>query len=147
MLVSFLVEKNCRKCGAKPKPLSREALACLQNYDWPGNVRELENVIERALVLGASDDILAEDLPENLLERAPATGIVGEAKYHAAVKDLKKRLIQNALEEANGNYTEAARILGVHPNYLHRLIRNLDLKETVKATAKEPPGKRPGARV
>ena len=149
MLVSFLVEKNCRKCGAKPKPLSREALACLQNYDWPGNVRELENVIERALVLGASDDILAEDLPENLLERAPATGVVGEAKYHAAVKDLKKRLIQTALEEARGNYTEAARILGVHPNYLHRLIRNLDLKETVKASAsaKEVAGKRPGARL
>jgi DNA-binding NtrC family response regulator len=59
-----------------------------------------------------------------------------EAKYHAAVKDLKKRLIQNALEEARGNYTEAARLLGVHPNYLHRLIRNLDLKESVKgATA------------
>ena len=146
MLVSFLVEKNCRKCGAKPKPLSREALACLQSYDWPGNVRELENVIERALVLGSSDDILAEDLPENLLERAPAAG--SEAKYHAAVKDLKKRLIQNALEEARGSYTDAARVLGVHPNYLHRLIRNLDLKEAVKAVAptKETPAKRPGAR-
>ena len=148
MLVSFLVEKNCRKCGAKPKPLSREALACLQSYDWPGNVRELENVIERALVLGSTDDILPEDFPENLLEQAPATG-VGEAKYHAAVKDLKKRLIQSALEEARGSYTEAARILGVHPNYLHRLIRNLDLKETVKAAAptKETPVKRPGARL
>ena len=112
-------------------------------------MRELENVIERALVLGASDDILAEDLPENLLERAPATGVVGEAKYHTAVKDLKKRLIQTALEEARGSYTEAARILGVHPNYLHRLIRNLDLKETVKAstTAKEAVSKRPGARL
>src|SRR5262249_31135590 len=147
MLVSFLVEKNCRKCGAKPKPLSHEALACLQSYDWPGNVRELENVIERALVLGASEDILAEDLPENLLERTPSASL-GEAKYHAAVKDLKKRLIQNALEEAAGSYTEAARTLGVHPNYLHRLIRNLDLKETVKAAApmKETPIRRPSPR-
>ena len=131
-LVSFLVEKHCHKSGASPKPLSREALACLQNYDWPGNVRELENVIERALVLGASEDILPEDLPENLLERELAPGM-GEAKYHGAVKDLKKRLIQNALEEAHGNITEAARTLGVHPNYLHRLIRNLDLKETTKS--------------
>jgi Nif-specific regulatory protein len=148
MLVSFLVEKNCRKCGARPKPLSREALACLQNYDWPGNVRELENVIERALVLGSSDEILAEDLPENLLERGPAPGL-GDASYHAAVKDLKKRLIQNALEEARGNYTDAARILGVHPNYLHRLIRNLDLKEIVKSAAptKDTPVKRPGPRL
>ena len=149
-LVSFFVEKHFKKCGAKPKPLSREALACLMNYDWPGNVRELENVIERALVLGASEEILPEDLPEALLERDTAPG-VSEAKYHAAVKDLKKRLIQNALQEARGSYTEAARLLGVHPNYLHRLIRNLDLKEQVKSPPppprnsplKSPPGIRP----
>jgi len=147
MLVSFLVEKHCQKCGSKPKPLSREALSCLMTYDWPGNVRELENVIEHALVLGSSDDILPEDLPENLLERDPAPGM-GEARYHAAVKDLKKRLIQGALEEARGSYTEAAKALGVHPNYLHRLIRNLDLKETVKTAAtRSPYSKQPGARL
>jgi len=147
MLVSFLGEKHCNKCGAKPKPLSRQALACLQNYDWPGNVRELENVIERALVLGTSEDILPEDLPENLLERDPAPG-VGEAKYHGAVKELKKRLIQNALEEARGSITEAAKALGVHPNYLHRLIRNLDLKESSKASGVRGPGsKGPSARL
>jgi len=134
LLVSFFVEKNWKKCGARPKPLSTEALDCLMNYDWPGNVRELENVIERALVLGTADDILPDDLPEALLEQTPTPG-AHEAKYHASVKELKKRLIQNALEEAHGNYTEAARLLGVHPNYLHRLIRNLDLKETVKAAA------------
>jgi transcriptional regulator with GAF, ATPase, and Fis domain len=131
LLVSFFVQKHFKTCGAKPKPLSREALACLMIYDWPGNARELENVIERALVLGTSDDILPEDLPEALLERESAPG-VQEAKYHAALKDLKKRLIQSALQEAHGNYTEAARVLGVHPNYLHRLIRNLDLKEQVR---------------
>jgi transcriptional regulator with GAF, ATPase, and Fis domain len=134
LLGSFFVEKYCKKCGSKPKPLSREALACLMNYDWPGNVRELENVIERALVLGTSDDVLPEDLPESLLERDPAPD-GSEAKYHSALKDLKKRLIQNALEEARGNYTDAARLLGVHPNYLHRLIRNLDLKEQIKPAA------------
>ena len=141
------MEKHCKKCGAKPKPLSREALACLQNYDWPGNVRELENVIERALVLGSSDDILPEDLPENLLERDPAPG-VGEAKYHAALKDLKKRLILSALEEAKGSPTEAAKSLGVHPNYLHRLIRNLELKDTTKGSGSaRPAGRNPGARL
>ena len=146
LLVSFFVDKQSKKNGAKLKPLSREALACLMNYDWPGNVRELENIIERALVLGTSDDILAEDLPEALLERDPAPG-VHEAKYHAAVKELKKRLIQNALQEAHGNYTDAARFLGVHPNYLHRLIRNLDLKEQVKPPIppKNQGGKSPGS--
>jgi DNA-binding NtrC family response regulator len=47
------------------------------------------------------------------------------------VKELKKQLIIDAVEQTGGNYVEAAGILGVHPNYLHRLIRNLGLKETL----------------
>ena len=130
LLAGFFVHKLSKKSGSVPKQVSPEALAVLANYDWPGNVRELENVIERALVLGTSDMILPEDLPESLLEREPAPG-VDEAKYHAALKDLKKKLIRNAIEEAGGNFTEAARSLGVHPNYLHRLIRNLEIRESL----------------
>ncbi len=131
-LASYFVVKHSKRCKVKPKGISREALACLVNYDWPGNVRELENAIERALVLGASDAIRPEDLPEDLLEKGPPPGVAA-AKYHGAVKELKKQLILTALEEAKGSYTEAARILGVHPNYLHRLIRNLELKEVSKS--------------
>ena len=102
------------------------------NYDWPGNVRELENAIERALVLGLADVIRPEDLPESVLEKDVPPGI-GEAKYHIAIKQLKKHLILSALEDAKGNYTEAARILGVHANYLHRLIRNLNLRDSIRS--------------
>jgi DNA-binding NtrC family response regulator len=108
------------------------------DYDWPGNVRELENAVERALVLGSSDMVLPEDLPEPLLERVPAQEI-SEAKYHASLKELKKNLIRDAVEQTRGNYVEAAAILGVHPNYLHRLIRNLDLKDTLKDALRETP--------
>jgi Nif-specific regulatory protein len=132
VLARFFVEKHCKRAGAIPKQISREAIGCLMNYDWPGNVRELENAIERALVLGGSDAILPEDLPEALLERDPAPG-VAETKYHDAVRNLKKQLIQDAIEEAKGSFTDAARLLGVHPNYLHRLIRNLDLRGSLKA--------------
>ena len=45
------------------------------------------------------------------------------------MKELKKQLILDAVEQTGGNYVEAAGILGVHPNYLHRLIRNLGLKD------------------
>ena len=51
------------------KGFSPEAREFLTAYDWPGNVRELENAIERAIVLGTTDLILPEDLPEALLER------------------------------------------------------------------------------
>jgi transcriptional regulator with GAF, ATPase, and Fis domain len=131
MLVRHFVQKHAKRCKVKPRPVSREALACLVNYDWPGNVRELENAIERALVLGVSDMILPEDLPESLLERPPQPEMT-EAKYHLAIKELKKQLILDAMEQMQGSYADAARILGVHPNYLHRLIRNLELKEILK---------------
>jgi DNA-binding NtrC family response regulator len=98
----------------------------------------LENAIERALVLAWSDMIRPEDLPESILERDPLPGVT--AKYHGALKERKKELIMGALEEAQGSYTEAARILGVHANYLHRLIRNLGLKDSTRSV----PGPRSG---
>jgi transcriptional regulator with GAF, ATPase, and Fis domain len=137
MLVRHFVQKHAKRCKVKPRPVSREALACLVNYDWPGNVRELENAIERALVLGSSDMILPEDLPESLLERPPLPEMT-EAKYHAAIKELKKHLILDAVEQTQGSYADAARLLGVHPNYLHRLIRNLELKESLKDGLRDP---------
>ena len=112
--------------------VSPEARACLVNYEWPGNVRELENAIERAVVLGSSDFILPEDLPEAVLETVRPAGVT-IAQYHEAVSEAKKQVILRAVEQAGGNYTEAAKLLGVHPNYLHRLIRNMNLKSVLKS--------------
>jgi transcriptional regulator with GAF, ATPase, and Fis domain len=132
ILAEYFVAKFAAKCKVKPKKISREAMAELMNYKWPGNVRELENAIERALVLGVSDSIRPEDLPESVAHKDPALGM-HEAKYHLAVTQLKKHLILTALEEAKGSYTDAARILGVHANYLHRLVRNLDLRNSARS--------------
>ena len=128
MLTRHFVQKHAMRCRVKAKPISREAMAALVNYEWPGNVRELENAVERALVMGSADMVLLEDLPESLLEQN-APDDISEGKYHASVKELKKQLILDAVEQTAGNYVEAAGILGVHPNYLHRLIRNLGLKD------------------
>jgi Nif-specific regulatory protein len=103
----------------------------LQQYNWPGNVRELENAIERAIVLGTTEQILLEDLPESILESEPPATAPG-TEYHEAVTQTKKQIILNAMQQAKGSYTEAAKLLGVHPNYLHRLIRNLNLKDQLK---------------
>jgi Nif-specific regulatory protein len=131
MLTRHFVQKYAKRSKVKPKPVSREAMSALVHYEWPGNVRELENAIERALVMGSSDSVLLEDLPESLLEQeSPAE--LHEGKYHASVKELKKQLILDAVEQTGGNYVEAAGILGVHPNYLHRLIRNLRLKDLLQ---------------
>jgi transcriptional regulator with GAF, ATPase, and Fis domain len=136
MLARHFVQKYAKRCKVKAKPISREAMARLSAHDWPGNVRELENAIERALVLGLSDSVLPEDLPESLLEHPPAAEM-SEAKYHTSIKELKRQLILDAVEQTRGNYVEAAAILGVHPNYLHRLIRNLELKEVLNEALRE----------
>jgi transcriptional regulator with GAF, ATPase, and Fis domain len=130
MLTRHFVQKYAKRCKVKARPVSREAMAALVNYDWPGNVRELENALERALVMGSSEMVLLEDLPESLAEQAPAPEL-SEGKYHANLMELKKQLILDAVQQTRGNYIEAAAILGVHPNYLHRLIRNLGLKDAI----------------
>jgi transcriptional regulator with GAF, ATPase, and Fis domain len=140
VLADYFVTKYIKKLNTKAKRISPEAMARLANYDWPGNVRELENAIESALVLCTSDLIQPEDLPEPILEKEVASTSEG-AKYHTQLRELKKQLILDALEETKRNYTEAAELLGVHVNYLHRLIRNLDLKDTLHS----PPSLRPGA--
>jgi two-component system, NtrC family, response regulator HydG len=138
LLADHFIAKASRKCKTRMKPLSAEASACLIAYDWPGNVRELENAIERAMVLGSTESILHDDLPEAVLEAgSPLTA--STAKYLGTIKDTKKQLILQALQQANGGYIEAAKALGMHPNSLLRLIRNLDLKAAVKAGSL-PPG-------
>ena len=131
LLANYFAAKYAEKCHRRITGISAEAQARLAGYDWPGNVRELENAIERAVVLGATDRILLEDLPESVLEsEAPATA--AGTKYHDAVAETKKQIILSAMQQAKGSYTEAAKLLGVHPNYLHRLIRNLNLKDQLK---------------
>ncbi len=136
LLASYFAAKFSQRSNRPVLGVSPQARTCLTNYDWPGNVRELENAIERAVVLGSSDLILPEDLPEAVLEKAESAGATMTA-FHDALRDAKKQLILNAFEQAQGSYTEAAKLLGLHPNYLHRLIRNLNMKPLLKQAAAE----------
>ncbi len=130
LLAIYFAAKYAEKCKRALKGISQEARALLMAYSWPGNVRELENAIEHAMVLGLTDEILPDDLPEALLETRPAEPTA--VKYHDRINQLKKQLIIDAVAQSKGNYTEAAKLLGLHPNYLHRLIRNLDIKADLK---------------
>lgn len=131
LLAKYFAAKYGRTCKRRITGISPEASARLLKYDWPGNVRELENAIERAVVLGTTDLVLPDDLPETLLETEPLPGN-RELKYYDAIIEAKKNFILNAFNQAGGDYAETARILGVHPNNLHRLVRTLHLKEALK---------------
>jgi transcriptional regulator with GAF, ATPase, and Fis domain len=130
-LARHFAEKYAVKCNRHVSGVSHDAISCLTCYDWPGNVRELENAVERAVVLGSTSQILRDDLPESLTELA-ANPTDAPAQYHAEVARKKRELILNALIQTNNNFTDAAKLLGIHPNYLHRLVRILDLRAEVK---------------
>jgi two-component system, NtrC family, response regulator HydG len=126
LLAAFFLGKFSTRCKRRVVGFSDEALECLVRYDWPGNVRELENAIERAVVLGSSERVLVDDLPENILDQRPDSAAVAQ-DYHRAVQAAKQQIVVEALRKARGNYANAARQLGLHPNNLRRLARSLDV--------------------
>jgi transcriptional regulator with GAF, ATPase, and Fis domain len=126
LLALYFAAKYSQKAKRPFKGISQEARTLMMGYSWPGNVRELENAIEHAIVLGLTEEILPEDLPNGILEEQSAE--LAGARYHDVLNQSKKEMILNALRDAKGSYPEAARLLGIHPKYLHRLARNLNLK-------------------
>jgi transcriptional regulator with GAF, ATPase, and Fis domain len=129
LLASWFLRRHSDRAKRQVAGFSPEALACLMAYEWPGNVRELENAVEHAVVLGQDLLILSEDLPDAVAEAASsATATDASLHFHTAIQRAKKDLIVRAVQEAGGNYSAAARLLGLHPNYLHRLSRSLQLK-------------------
>jgi Nif-specific regulatory protein len=131
LLASHFAARHGRDIRGRESGISPAARALLVRYDWPGNVRELSNAIERAVVLGADDTLRPEDLPEALLETAPAAE-GSTTRFHDALNDLKRRLIVEAVRESGGTITRAAERLGLHPNHLHRLITALGLREEME---------------
>jgi two-component system, NtrC family, response regulator HydG len=131
VLANYFLQRSSERCKRHVVGLSPETEELLQQYSWPGNVRELENAMERAVVLGVSDLVLPEDLPESLLEASPPDA---NARYHTSVGQAKKEAILDAYTQGGGDYKQAAKILGLHPNYLLRLVRNMGLREEINRT-------------
>ena len=104
-------KKNIKKAG-------KEVLKVLQGYSWPGNVRELKNVIERAILLDAEDELLPEYIPAEISGECLAEGEIDVAGGLAgigpiSIREMEKILIMKTLEETGGNKSMAARILGI----------------------------------
>ncbi len=131
LLAEHFLTQYAEQSDRRISGISDLALQCLIEHDWPGNVRELQNAIERAVVLGVSAWIEPEDLPETVLE-CSATDTTRPGSYTGALKRHKGEVILAAIRESDGNISAAARLLGLHPNYLHRLIRNLGLRAMIQ---------------
>ena len=119
-LVTHLLNKLGARLDRLGCAISAEAMAVLSQYPWPGNVRELENVIERALVLGASETIGVEDLPDRLRQHLAAP-LPSNSERRLA--DVEREHIMTTLEAAAGNKAATARSLGVNRKTLYRKLR------------------------
>jgi two-component system nitrogen regulation response regulator NtrX len=118
-LAGYFLEHFCRKHN-RTRSFAPDCMQVLTGHDWPGNVRELRNVVERAVVLSLSDPIEAEELRSFL---GPAARDQTSGALEAAVLRAERESLEQALEQAHGNVTEAARILGVPRPSIYRIMK------------------------
>ncbi len=119
-----LINRNFKK---NIKGLSQECKDILLRYSWPGNVRELKNIIERAVILADSGEILPEHLPAELVKTSPVTPEhTRQDTFCMTLEEIEKNHILRVLNHVNGNKTKASRILG---------ISRLTLREKLKKYA------------
>ncbi len=130
-LACYFLKRSAARCARRVESFSPASERLLEAYSWPGNVRELENAVEHAVVLGVTDSVLPEDLPEHVLYASPAAAASPQS-FQGSVGNARRDSIIRAWEQAGGDYKAAAAILEVHPNSLLRLIRNLGLRDMLR---------------
>lgn len=123
-LAEKFLQEFARQHGKKEREFTPTALQCLTQFDWPGNVRELRSAVEHAVVFasGEQKQIEHDDLPYELQKLLPAGDSSEELESPLSIEQNVKRLILQALEQTNGNKTEAARLLGISRRTLLRKI-------------------------
>lgn len=112
----------------KQRRLTQEALVRLQKHSWPGNIRELQNVIERTVLLSPDEVVGPEHLliKENSRSKDPFRALPSPQEGFVMddfIGKVRKHFFLRALETANGNQSEAARLLGVSPQAVHKFIK------------------------
>jgi transcriptional regulator with PAS, ATPase and Fis domain len=106
--------------------ISPEAMALLKVYGFPGNVRELENIIERGVAIASGDTIEVAHLPDDLRDLNIRTFRRKDGKI-PSLDEQEKEYIHWVLQEANGNQTLAAQILGIDRVSLWRKLKRYEL--------------------
>jgi DNA-binding NtrC family response regulator len=121
LLVDHFIRRYNHECNKRIEALTPDALAALGSYAWPGNVRELQNIVERTVVLVDGPLISAADLPLDLTISPTRPGSTLDKRrvdLNEASDRFERLIVQRVLEEARGNVSEAARVLGLHRNSL-----------------------------
>jgi len=134
-LAMVFLERCCRQNELNIKGFGPEAMARMEAYSWPGNVRELRNVVERMAILCDSDRIEARHLPMELRQLPASVGTASlprtweefknlkQQVRDAAVQELERRFLADALQQCEGNVSKAAERVGMQRTNFHALMR------------------------
>ena len=117
LLVAHFLQKFSKDLSKEVRGVTPEALAVLERYHWPGNIRELENVLERAIVLGAGDMLGVDSLPESVRRERPSKALEvvdlpeEGMDLEATLDEIESRYLKRALDRTRGVQTKAAELL------------------------------------
>jgi Nif-specific regulatory protein len=112
LLADYFVMKYAQEFAKNVKRVSTTAIDMLMSYHWPGNVRELENCVERAVLLTSGEAIEARHLPPTLQMKPTEMQDRNRGKMEVLLSAFERDLITDALKDARGNQSQAARLLG-----------------------------------
>jgi DNA-binding NtrC family response regulator len=127
-LANHFVRKLAPETGCRVEAITDAGIQKLMAYHWPGNVRELENVIERSLVMCSGTEL---DAPDIKLEGAPRPRPQNDTHFlpeGLTLDQYEQEIIREALRRADGNKSQAARMLGLTRNALRYRLTQMGLE-------------------
>jgi two-component system, NtrC family, nitrogen regulation response regulator NtrX len=128
LLSNHFLKEFTTAYGRKPKELTEEALRAIEEYSWPGNVRELRNLMERIVIMNPQTRIDARHIPLDRGRRVALDRPVDRFGSLQEVREAAERdYILKKLEEAKGNVTRAAEMLGLERSHLYRKMKALGI--------------------
>lgn len=138
-LAMHFLDRFCRKLGCEKKMFTPATMALIESYSWPGNVREMRNIIERIAILCDKEVIEPQHLPPEI-QRTPALASVStipetwedfklfkQQARDAAMLNLDREFLAQALRRCQGNVSKAAEEVGMQRTNFHALMRKCDL--------------------
>jgi len=129
LLAEHFLREFSKRAGRRVPKFSAAARKRLESHTWPGNVRELRNLMERLAYLTTGDRIEAEDLAFILSPSAGTPAAIGAGlNLNDATHEFQRNHVQQAIDAARGNVSQAAKNLGVHRSNLYRKMRQLGME-------------------
>jgi DNA-binding NtrC family response regulator len=131
-LVNLFISHFAGDSGKPVESITPEAMQLLLNYHWPGNVRELQNIIERACALAKGTVLGVADIHLDQRPLKTTNGAAGFLPEGMTLEKWEDEMIREALRRANGNKSQAARLLGLSRNALRYRLSKIGIADEEK---------------